>query len=569
MYVKTSVRKTKGGEVRYLQLAHNEWDPATRRSVPKIVYSFGREDQLDTEAIRRLVASLSRLVEPGDSPAATAGGDLVFTQSRPYGGVYLLDQLWQRLGIGKILAGLASTGRGRPRDAGATERVLFGLVANRALAPSSKLAAAEWMNCDVHIDGIGEVSDDACYRAMDWLHTMRGEVEKQVYFAVADLLNLEVDLLFFDTTSTYFELEDADEQVARDWRGQVTDGQGAEADKTAGFRTHGKSKDSRDDLPQIIIGMAVTRDGIPVRAWCWPGNTADSALIRQVKQDMREWVLGRIVWVADRGFSSAANRRFLQQGAGAYILGEKLRSGSPLVAQALSRQGRYQQVAANLQVKEVRIAEAGDRFVICYNPEAAARDAAMRADLITKLDDTIAGSDKLSATKRAELRGRISTMPGLNRFLRVTPGGLLRVDKTKAKAEENLDGKYLLRCADPHLSAEDIALGYKQLLEVERGWRDMKSVLDLRPVYHRLEERIRAHVLLCWLALLLIRVAEHQTAQTWPVVRRELQRVHLGTFTGPAGTFRQRTDLPKTARDLLAKLTIDPPRKIHQLTPTT
>jgi hypothetical protein len=569
MYVKTSVRKTKDGEVRYLQLAHNEWDTAARRSVPKIVYSFGREDQLDKEAIRRLVASLSRLLEPGDTPAATAGEELVFTQSRPYGGAYLLDQLWNRLGIGKILAGLASSGRGRPRDAAATERVLFGLVANRALAPSSKLAAAEWMSQDVHIDGIGEVSDDACYRAMDWLHAVRDELEKQVYFAVADLLNLEVDLLFFDTTSTYFELDDADDQVARNWRGQTTDGADADPDKAAGFRTHGKSKDSRDDLPQIIIGMAVTRDGIPVRVWCWPGNTADSALIRQVKQDMREWVLGKIIWVADRGFSSATNRRFLQQGASGYIIGEKLRSPSPHVQQALSRQGRYQQVAQNLQVKEVRVAEAGDRFVICYNPEAAIRDAAVRADLIAKLEETIAGSDKLTATKRAELRGKISTMPGLNRFLRLTPGGLLRVDKTKAKAEENLDGKYLLRCADPQLSAEDIALGYKQLLEVERGWRDMKSVLDLRPVYHRLEERIRAHVLLCWLALLLIRVAEHQTGQTWPVIRRELDRVHLGTFTGPTGTFRQRTELSKTARDLLAKLAIDPPRKIYELAPAT
>jgi transposase len=328
-----------------------------------------------------------------------------------------------------------------------------------------------------------------------------------VYFQVAGVLGLEVDLLFFDTMSTYFELEDADDQVARNWRGERASGHDAEPDKAAGFRTHGKSKDSRDDLPQIIIGLAATRDGIPVRAWCWPGNTADSALIRQVKQDMREWVLGRIIWVADRGFSSAENRRFLQQGAGGYIIGEKLRSESPHVKAALSRPGRYQQVAGNLQVKEVRIAEAADRFVICYNPDAAVRDAVTRADLIAKLDETIAGSDKLTATKRAELRGKISMQPGLNRFLRVTPGGLLRVDKTKARAEENLDDKYLLRCADPQLSAEDIAVGYKQLLEVERGWRDMKSVLDLRPVYHRLEERIRVHVLLCWLALLLVRVA--------------------------------------------------------------
>ena len=570
MYVKTSVRKTKNGEVRYLQLAHNEWDAASRRSVPKIVYSLGREDQLDKDAVRRLVASLSRLLEPAGALAASAAGDLAFTESRPYGGAYVPDQLWGRLGISKILAGLASSGRGRPRDAGAAERVLFGLTASRALAPSSKLAAAEWMSRDVHIDGLGDVSDDACYRAMDWLHQVRGELEKQVYLAAAGLLNLEAGLLFFDTTPAYFELGDADEEIARTWRGEKpADGEDADPDKTSGFRTHGKSKDSRDDLPQIIIGMAVTRDGIPVRVWCWPGNTADSALIRQVKADMREWVPGKVIWVADRGFSSARNRRFLQQGAGGYIIGEKLRSESPHVKTALSRQGRYQQAAGNLQVKEVRIADAGDRFIICYNPDAAERDAAIRAELTGKLEELIAGSDKLTATKRAELRGKISTMPGLNRFPRVTGGGLLRIDRTKARAEENLDGKYLLRCADPKMSAEDIALGYKQLLEVERGWRDMKSAPGLRPACHRLEERIRAHVILCWLALLLVRVAENQTGQTWPVMRRELDRIHIGTFTGPAGTFRQLTDLSKPARDLLSKLGIDQPRRVHELTPAT
>jgi hypothetical protein len=580
MYVKTSVRKTRTGEVRYLQLAHNEWDPGKGRSVPKVIYGFGREDQLDKEAVRRLVASLSRLLDPGDLPAA-AGEGLEFAESRPYGGAYVLDHLWQRLGIGTILTRLASSGRGRPRDAAAAERVLFGLVANRALAPSSKLAASEWMSRDVHVDGLGEVDDDACYRAMDWLHGVRGELEKQVYFQVADLLNLQVDLIFFDTTSTYFEVGAADEEVARDWRGEKTagqdtaggDGEAAGGDgenppgKPGGFRAYGKSKDSRDDLPQVVIGLAVTREGIPVRVWCWPGNTADSALIRQVKTDMRDWCLGRVIWVADRGFASKENRKFLQSGGGAYIIGEKLRSGSAEASAALSRQGRYKTVAGNLQVKEVRLPDAGDRFVICFNPDQAVRDAAVRAKMITALEELIAGSDKLSVTKRAELRGKISTMPGPNRFLRVTPGGLLRVDKARAKAEENLDGKYLLRSADPHMSAEDIAAGYKQLLEVERGWRDMKSVLDLRPVYHRLEERIRAHVLLCWLALLLVRVAENHTGQTWPAMRRELQRISIGTFTGPAGTFRQRTEVPRTARDILTALKIDVPRKIHELTP--
>ena len=587
MFVKTTTRKTKAGPVSYLHLAHSEWDPVAGRSVPKILYGFGRADQLDREAIKRLVGSLSRLLDPADAAAASmtasAGRELTFCESRPFGGTYVLDALWRRLGINTVLRGLdtssgATSPRGRPRDTAATERVLFALVANRALAPSSKLAAADWITHDVHIDGLPDTSDDACYRAMDRLHDAAEHVQRAVFSQVANLLNLEVDLLFFDTTSTYFELEDADVPVARDEDGHVLPDQPASADdrgtseggtseggeNRVGFRTYGKSKDSRDDLPQIVIGMAVTRDGIPVRVWCWPGNTSDSALIRQVKHDMRDWTLSKIVWVADRGFSSERNRRYLRQGQGAYIIGEKLRSDSPEIKAALSRQGRYTDIAENMRVKEVKISET-ERFVICHNPDGAQRDAHIREQLIAQLGELIAGSDSLSPTKRGELRGRISTKPGLARYLRVTPGGLLRIDKARMKTEANLDGKYLLRCSDPHLSAADIAVGYKQLLEVERGWRDMKQTLDLRPIYHRLEERIRAHVLLCWLALLLIRVVETTTGDTWNNVRRHLDRLHAGTFTGPTGLFRQRTEVSKPQRDLLAALDIPAPKQIIEL----
>ena len=171
-----------------------------------------------------------------------------------------------------------------------------------------------------------------------------------------------------------------------------------------------------------------------------------------------------------------------------------------------------------MRVKEVKVSDT-ERFVICHNPNAATRDAHLRAQLVAQLDELIAGSDSLPAMKRGELRGEISTKPGLNRYLRVTPGGLLRVDKAGCKTEANLDGKYLLRCSARALSAADIALGYKQLLEVERGWRDMKQILDLRPVHHRLEKRIRAHVVLCWLALLLIRIIDTTTGDTWPPPR--------------------------------------------------
>jgi hypothetical protein len=297
VYVKTTKRENKSGTVRYLHLAHNEWDPAKGRAVPKVLFTFGREDQLDRDAVKRLVASLSKLLEPGDALASTAASDLEFTASVPFGGTFVLDHLWHRLKIDQIVGRVGQRGRGRRRDMTATERVLFALVANRALAPSSKLAAAEWITHDAHIDGLPEVGEQPCYRAMDWLHEVTGEVEKQVFDGVAHLLNLDVDLLFFDTTSTYFELEEPDEPVARDDKGRrldnESDDEGAQA---VGFRVHGKSKDSRDDLPQIVIGMAVTRDGIPVRCWCWPGNASDQTLIRQVKDDMRDWTLSKIVW---------------------------------------------------------------------------------------------------------------------------------------------------------------------------------------------------------------------------------------------------------------------------------
>nr|WP_220446792.1 hypothetical protein [Nonomuraea deserti] len=177
----------------------------------------------------------------------------------------------------------------------------------------------------------------------------------------------------------------------------------------------------------VCIGRA--RDG-----GSWPGNTTDTALIRQVKDDMRDWTLSKIVWVGDRGFASADNRRYLRQGDHHCIIGERLRSGSAEAKAALSRQGRYQDVAGNLKVKEVRIGEA-DRFVICFNPEGTERNAAIRRRLIAQLEEVIAGTDALSATKRAELRGVISTEPGLNRYLRTTPNGLLRIDAAKVKAE--------------------------------------------------------------------------------------------------------------------------------------
>src|SRR5664280_661792 len=552
MYLRTTRRRNgNGSDVRYLSLAHNEWDPVARRSKVRILFNFGREDELDRDAIRRLIGSLSRALPP-DEALALAAPELAFLESRPLGGAHLLDGLWHRLGLHEILARLL---RGRRLDP-AAERALFAMVANRALAPTSKLSCAAWVSERVTIPGLAELSDDQCYRAMDWLLAIEAELAEQVYWSVANLLNLEVDLLFFDTTSTYFETDEAD---------PPSDG------APAGFRAYnGHSKDHRPDLPQVVIGLAVTRTGIPIRVWTWPGNASDQVLIRQVKDDLSAWKLGRVVWVTDRGFNSAENRRYLQRAGGHYITGEKLRGESAEAKAALARQGRYHTVAGNLEVKEVVLDDGTmrDRFVVCRNPSEAERDAAVRERLLGGLEAAIAGSDERSPAERAKLACDLRGKPTNRRFLRTTKAGLLRIDRAAVAADARLDGKFLLRTSDPTLSAADVATGYKQLLEVERAWRDMKTTLDLRPVYHRKETRIRAHVLLCWLALLLIRIAETATGETWRSLAWELDKLRLGRFVGPAGEVSQRTETTtRQAAIFTATGVAEPPRYVRVATP--
>jgi len=524
------------------------------------VDSFGPEKAATGEALRRLVEWIIQFSGPEEALAA-AGQGVEFTESRPLGGVWALDALWSRLGVGGSARRLLA-GRGQDDSA---ERVLFALVANRALAPSPALSAARWVSEDVFISGLPATTDDACCRAADWLAEIGDALEREVSGRVAALPDQDVALLFFGATAACPGGDTDDGPAAPGGDGKIpgvadADGGGA------WLRAYGKHADHREYPPQVVIGMAVTRDGIPVRTWCWQQATAQPALIRQVRDDMRDWAPSRVIWVSSSGggFASAETRRCLREN-GDYIVGEKLRSGSAEAAAALSRQGRYQNVTANLRVKEVRVSN-GERFIICHDPGRAACEAADRARTLARLTEFIRHTDTLGKDKRAEAYGAIAARPGLNRYLRVTPGGRLRIHAKSVRAEANLDGKYLLRASGPDMAAEDIAKAYTGLLEAERGWRAMNQLVG-PPAGQHSQERIRAHVLLCWLALLLARVAENACHAAWPALRRELDRIAVGTFTGPAGTFRQRTQITDAQRDIFARLGIDPPPRIYQLTP--
>ncbi|MGE3663803.1 MAG: IS1634 family transposase [Pseudonocardia sp.] len=604
MYLRTTARTNKDGSVvRYLALAHNQRLGAATKA--NVLLNLGREDRLDPDGLRRLVRSINRyLGEPDpdtgtDAPestgADTATDGLRLITSRPAGAAWLLHGLWKALDVDTALRKVL----GARRFGTDVERVLFALVANRAIDPASKLAAAEWASHDVAIPGLDGMDDDQAYRAMDLLIEADTDASMQeaVFFAVADLLNLEVDLLFShidtDTTSTYFERDTEDPDPTD---GSVEGG----ADRgSGGFRRYGHSKDHRRDLPQIVIGLAVTREGIPVRCWCWPGNTNDQAILPEVKDGLRGWRLGRVVTVVDRGFSSRENLAYLQRAGGHYIAGERMRDGSPHAHEALSRQGRYQRVRDNLRVKEVKLdATPGVRWIICHNPDEAERDAAQREAAIARIRAELDRISTARARAREQARTRrgaapmtadarrraeqaaerdetahvraecaLREHPALGRWLRQTNSGRLVLDRAKITAEARLDGKYLLSTSDPDLSAEDVALGYKNLLEAERGFRDLKSTIELRPVFHRIEPRIRAHVLLCWLALLLIRVAERRTGQTWRQINRELGRLHAITLAGPAGTVVQTTEPTTAQSSILRACGLTPPPRITTLDP--
>ncbi len=571
MYLRETRRTNRDGSVvSYLQLAHNERHPVTGNPVAKVIHNFGRAEKVDRQGLARLVSSISRFLTPEQAMSAAAGADVEVLDSRPLGGAWTLDRLWERLGIGAAIRRVAV---GRRLDGDAVERVVFALVAQRTLEPGSKLAGTKWVAERVAIEGCAGFSDDAAYAAMDFLIDALKEIAGEVFGSVAHLLNLDLDIVFVDTTSTYWELDVADELVDL---AESVDDDGGSRPVESGTRAFGHSKDFRTDLPQVVIAMAVTRDGVPVRCWTFPGNTADTSIIRTVRDDLAGWRLHRMVWVADRGFASAANRAYLTRGGGHYIHAEKLRATNSEAVAALARPGRYRTVAGNLRVKEVAVAPGGkgdgddgaraQRFVVCHNPEQADRDAAVRDRLVAHLESLIVGSDGWTGRRRDEFVGSLKSKPGLRRYLRRTGGGLLRIDAAAIKREQHLDGKWLLRTSDVTLTPDDLAAAYKQLLQVERGWRDMKGALGLRPVFHYREDRIRAHVQLCWLALLLLRVVENATDDTWRNVRHELDRMHLVTLATTDGQVAQRSTTTAGQKTILAALELPEPARFFDFT---
>ncbi len=555
MYLRTTSRRnTDGSVVRYHQLAENTWDPARGCAVAKIIYNFGRADQVDGDKMRRLAKSILRAFGGEEQAAATDGVRLL--TAWPYGGLYVLEQLWKELGIDALLGGLLRAERCRQPF----ERALFAMVANRALVPYSKLYCWEqWLREEVFLPGASELELQHLYRAMDFFENNKLEVEKAVYFKMADLMNADVDLIFYDTTSLHFEVDDEDEaelhHQQRSYEAQ---------------RKRGHSKNGRTDAPQIVVGLAVTRDGLPVRSWVFPGNTSDVTTIERVKEDLRGWRLGRCVFVGDAGMSSESNRRELSLGNGKYILGSRMRAGDEVTTDVLSRAGRYKEVRDNLRVKEVTVGdgERRRRYIVCHNPDEEKRQREHRKKVLEELEAELeAMSPTIGAHSHSKRTCELLASGRFGRYLRQSKTGELHIDRAAVHDAERYDGKWVITSNDDTLSAEDLALGYKQLLRVEQCWRSLKSGLRMRPVFHYRPWRIHAHISISVLALLLERILEIRAGDTWRNVRAQLDAIKVIEYERGEARIQQTTELSPSLEALLRKLKVSPPPKIHSVVP--
>jgi hypothetical protein len=551
MYLRTTQRRNKDGSVvRYLALAENRRHPEKGHVEARVIHSFGREDQLDRAALERLVASIQRILAGTgggpDARNAASAGSIAIEASFALGVVHVAQALWTRLGIAEAIQARVEEKQLQAPHAAA----LLAMVAQRLDRPGSKLACHErWLD-RVWLPEARELGLYQLYRAMDVLAEHGDAIEQAVFWRAVDLFQLDVDLVFYDGTTAWFECDEED--VARqEWRGLTF----------APLRKRGHSKEGRDNDPQVVIALAVTRDGVPVRSWIFPGNTPDVTTVRTIKDDLRTMRLGRVLFVGDAGLYSRANLHELAKGAGRYILATPIGRVKEIRDEVLSHPGRYADITPTLRAKEVVLGEGERRrrYILCLNEEEAGKQRWRRAEILKTLEVELA-SLKEDHPKAA---CRLLASKRFGPYLGQDEHGRPCLDRDKVRRAEQLDGKFVLTTNDDTLSVADIALGYKGMWIIESCFRKMKTTgLEIRPMFHWMPHRITAHVKLCVLALMIQRAAEIATGLPWRQLASLLERLKAVRCTSEGRTILQATTIQPELAEIFKKLGISAPKTI-------
>jgi transposase len=480
-------RIKKSGKYQYLQIVQNRREG--KKTVQRVISTLGRLDRLKAKGeIEAVVRSLSRFSEK--VLLVLSGNTPVNASARKIGPALIFERLWEELGIKKVIVSQLS----ERKFSFDVERAIFLTVLHRLFVSGSDRACNKWQR-DYIITGVADLYLHHLYRAMAFVGTeledqqdktpfaprcMKDRIEENLFHERRDLFT-GLDFVFFDTTSIYFE------------------GEGGES-----IGQRGNSKDHRPDLNQMVVGTVIDNHGKPVCCEMWPGNTTDvKAIIPVVDRIRNRFHAGQFCVIADRGMISAENMRQLEQRKIAYILGTRMRKVNEVKLQVLSQPGRYREVYAEsqlskdpapLKVKEVVIDDR--RYIVCVNTRQARKDAADRQAIIDSL------TEKLQRNPKALIGNK-----GYRKYLKIT-AKQLTIDEEKIAEDARYDGKWVLT-TNTDLSTEIVALKYKELWMVEQLFRDAKSVLETRPIFHQQDETIRGHVFCSFLAL---------------VLRKELQR---------------------------------------------
>ena len=320
-----------------------------------------------------------------------------------------------------------------------------------------------------------------------------------------------------------------------------------------------------------MVGLALTRDGLPVRSWVFPGNTADVTTIHHLKDDLRGWRLHRCVFVGDSGMFAEAHRQRLSRALGRYILAVPMRKVTEVQLEVLTRAGRYHDVAHNLRVKEVYVGEGERRrrYVVCHNPDEAAGEHAHRERLLELVRAELAALDARQADHPKKACELLASRR-FGRYLRMDARGRLSIDTTTVVAEAKYDGKCVVTTNDDTLDAADVALGYTSMTLIAGCFRRMQTTgLQTRPIDHWRAHRIIAHVKLCGLALLLERAAELRCQQTWRTIHHTLDHLKVVRYRMHGETIVQSTQVTSPLANILRSLRIPLPKKILEVSDET
>jgi len=552
-------RSKKSGNRTYLQVVENRWEAG--QSHQRVIATLGRLDQLLQDGqLDALLLSGARFSQTLLLLSAHAEGRLPVITTRHIGPALLFERLWQETGCRAVIDGLLA---GRKFEF-SLERTIFLTVLHRLFAPGSDRAADQWRQ-DYEINDCETLQLHHLYRAMAWLgeelsddqqagrtpfapRCTKDLVEEGLFRQRQDLFT-GLDLVFFDTTSLYFE------------------GDGGDS-----LGQHGHSKDHRPDLKQMVVGAVLDKEGRPLCCELWPGNTTDvKTLVPIVDRLQRRFGIRQVGIVADRGMISRETLTELEkpERGWQYILGGRMRSQNEVKDDVLSRAGRYQVVhskSANpkdpspLKVKEVWVEER--RYVVCLNADEARKDAADRAAIVTALREKLAKGDKSLIGNR-----------GYRRYVANPSDGHFEIDEAKIAEEARYDGKWVLR-TNMELTTAEVALQFKRLWMVEHWFRSCKSLLATRPIYHKCDETIRGHVFCSFLALVLrqelqARLEARGDAPEWADVIRDVDQLQVVEVEQDGKRFRLRSQTKGACGRAFQAAGVALPPTVRQISPST